>query len=493
MLFNSATFIFAFLPVTLIGYAALSRFADRRVAIAWLVLASLFYYGWWEWSYLRLILFSIVFNFGLGKGMQSITGAPNRRLLLIGGIVVNLGLIAYFKYTGFLVTTANGAFGTHLQLPPIVLPLAISFFTFQQIAYLADVYRHQTRATRFLDYCLFVTFFPQLIAGPIVLHREMMPQFSNKRRYRMNSGDMSVGLTMFTLGLAKKVLIADGCATWSTPIFDLALGGQTPTMLEAWAAVLGYSFQIYFDFSGYSDMAIGLGRMFGIRLPLNFYSPYKATSIIEFWRRWHITLSRFLRDYLYIPLGGNRHGKSRRYVNLMLTMLLGGLWHGAGWTFAVWGALHGLYLMINHGWRALRGGRRATTVVGKLACTAVTFFAVLIAWVFFRAESFDAASRMLSAMFGGAGFVWQTRLDVHNASVWMVVLPVLVWLMPNSQQIMGRFRPALGFAQYAGRIGRQLTWSWRPGPAVACATSALLLYTIWHVVSQRSEFIYYQF
>ncbi len=493
MLFNSTPFIFVFLPLVLIGYAALSRFADRRVAIAWLVMASLFYYGWWKWIYLALILISIVVNFGLGRVLSTTSGAAGRRLVLAAGITINLGLLAYFKYAAFLAATADGVLGTRIDLPPIVLPLAISFFTFQQIAYLVDVYLHQARATRFLDYCLFVTFFPQLIAGPIVLQREMMPQFTRRHRYRMNSSDMSIGLTMFTLGLAKKVLIADTCATWSTPIFELAHSGQTPTVLEAWAAVLGYSFQIYFDFSGYSDMAIGLGRMFGIRLPLNFFSPYKAASIIDFWRRWHITLSRFLRDYLYIPLGGNRRGRSRRYANLMVTMLLGGLWHGAGWTFVVWGALHGLYLMINHGWHAARGERLTSTVAGRIASTAVTFLAVLIAWVFFRAASFEAASRMLSAMFGGAGFEWQTRLDIHNASIWIVLLPVLVWLMPNTQQLMGRFRPAMGYSEHVGCPNRKSAWSWRPNPALACATSALLLYTIWHVVSERSEFIYYQF
>jgi len=345
MLFNSYEFLFGFVPIVLLGAHFLAGRGQQRLGVAWLVGMSLFFYGWWNPAFLGLIVGSVVFNFLVGSYLARHRLARGARLTLLGGILVNLGAIGYFKYAGFLVSAAGHAIGTNWETSGIVLPLAISFFTFQQIAYLIDAYRGETEEDDLLNYFLFVTFFPQLIAGPIVHHREMLPQFLRRGATRLRPNHLAVGITIFAIGLFKKVIIADGMAGYATPVFAAADRGFALTFPEAWSGVLAYSFQIYFDFSGYSDMAIGLARLLGIRLPINFFSPYKADSIIEFWRRWHISLSRFLRDYLYIPLGGGRAGVPARYRNILITMLLGGLWHGAGWTFIVWGgAPRTLYL-----------------------------------------------------------------------------------------------------------------------------------------------------
>ncbi|HIE55101.1 MAG TPA: MBOAT family protein, partial [Chromatiaceae bacterium] len=355
MLFNSYIFILVFLPLTLVVYFAMGRLGYSRAAIAWLVGASLFFYGWWNPAYLGLILFSILFNYTAGVVMTRIPGEEGQRkkLVLAFGIAINLGLLGYYKYANFFVDSVSYLTGIEWHIETIVLPLAISFFTFQQIAYLVDAYKGETHEYNLLHYCLFVTFFPQLIAGPIVHHKEMLPQFMRDAVYRMRHQDLAIGITIFLVGLFKKVVIADGFASNATPVFQAADAGEVIGFLSAWTGVFSYTMQLYFDFSGYSDMAIGIGRMFGIKLPINFNSPYQALNIIDFWRRWHITLSRFLRDYLYIPLGGNRKGPARRHVNMMVTMLLGGLWHGAGWNFVIWGGLHGSYLVVNHFWRQI--------------------------------------------------------------------------------------------------------------------------------------------
>jgi alginate O-acetyltransferase complex protein AlgI len=399
------------------------------------------------------------------------------------------------------------------------LPLAISFFTFQQITYLVDAYRGETREYHFLHYALFVTFFPQLIAGPIVHHREMLPQFARNTLYRLNAEHLAVGITIFALGLFKKVILADGIAVHATPVFDAAEAGfVTLTFFEAWSGALAYSLQLYFDFSGYSDMGIGLARMFGVRLPLNFNSPYKATSIIDFWRRWHITLSRFLRDYLYIPLGGSRKGEARRMTNLMITMLLGGLWHGAGWTFVLWGGLHGIYLVINHGWRKLIPAGNAGRL-RKGAGWTITMLAVVVAWVPFRAESLDGATAVLGAMMGNNGFFLPgsylghlNRIaglgDLLQAQGWMfgdvtlfkgvtevsalLVLILIAALLPNTQQFMRRYRPA--FETYKGEIPRvRYRWlEWRPSWGWAIFTAWVGVLAVLGL-TRISEFLYFQF
>jgi D-alanyl-lipoteichoic acid acyltransferase DltB (MBOAT superfamily) len=529
MLFNSYEFIFLFLPVTFLVYFIFAR-KGQELAIAWLVLASLFFYGWWNPSYLILIVTSMLTNFRIGEALARAhknNSTRQAKLLLALGVTLNLAVLGYFKYAGFFVANVNTITGSNFQLPDIVLPLAISFFTFQQIAYLADAYSGITKEYRLSHYALFVTFFPQLIAGPIVHHKEMLPQFAHKANLKANISNISIGATIFFIGLFKKAVLADGVARYANPIFDSAAAGEQLTFFDAWGGALAYTMQLYFDFSGYSDMAIGAARIFGIRLPLNFHSPYKATSIIEFWRRWHITLSRFLRDYLYIPLGGSRKGKARRYINLMTTMLLGGLWHGAGWTFVIWGALHGFYLVINHTWHRIRSMSgllpdRHESSFGKFIAWLITFLAVIVGWVFFRATSLESAISLLQGMAGVNGIALPSAILsklggagewLRNAGVetylgggsdfvftyaWIAALLIVALLAPNTQQILSRFQPAL--APYATNehyqicgmswIAPLLLWEptvkWATVTGIIAATGILALTSI-------SEFLYFQF
>lgn len=524
MLFNSYIFIFVFLPITLLGFHLIGSQGRHRVAMAWLVAASLFFYGWWNPAYLGLIMGSMLFNYAVGVALSSRAGkvpSPPNKAILLAGIAANIGLLAYYKYTNFFVDNLNSLAGTNFILETIILPLGISFFTFTQIAYLVDAHRGLAHEYSFLHYSLFVTFFPHLIAGPILHHKEMMPQFARSDIYRLKAEHLAVGLTIFALGLFKKVVLADGVAVYATPVFAAAQAGTTLTFFEAWGGALAYTLQLYFDFSGYSDMAIGLARMFGIRFPLNFNSPYKATSIIDFWRRWHITLSRFLRDYLYIPLGGSRKGEARRLTNLMITMLLGGLWHGAGWTFVLWGGLHGFYLVINHAWRHWRTSRGHTqsTRVGRFFAWILTMLAVVVAWVPFRAEGMAAAENMLGAMFGLNGISLPSSLDGrlgalqswlesfgvvfagmfsnglanwHSGTYWIIALLLISTIFPNSQQIMLRYQPA--FETYKGEIQRlKYGWlEWRPTPFWAIA-GGFCFYLAFIHLTRISEFLYFQF
>lgn len=529
MLFNSYGFIFLFLPLTFIGMFWLGRYSHRLAAL-WLGLASLTFYAAWDSRFVLLLLASIAFNYGAGYwiGLRRAADASMQaKYSLVAAITANLILLAYFKYTNFFIESANQFFGSHIAALDIILPLAISFFTFTQIAFLVDVYRGIAREYNFIHYLLFVTWFPHLIAGPVLHHKQIMPQFGHAATYRINLDHIAVGLTIFVLGLAKKVLIADNLAEYATPIFSAASQGQTLMLFEAWIGALAYTLQLYFDFSGYSDMAIGLSLMFNVRLPLNFDSPYKSTNIIDFWRRWHMTLSAFLRDYLYIPLGGNRKGPARRYLNLMATMLLGGLWHGAGWTFIIWGGLHGLYLMINHGWREFKSklGWGEGGWLAKLGAGGLTFLAVIVAWVFFRADSFASAQSMLTAMAGLNGVSLPESLQAKFASV-VSHLPhvgivfnglvpasgssgfgalssialglLLVWFFPNVRQIMRNHKPT--WEDMAGKtpptqmpmgvIARKLMWQ----PSLI---HALLIGAIFWVcvllLDKPSEFIYFQF
>ena len=403
MLFNSDVFIFVFLPIVLAGFSASHRLFGHRGATIWLVAASLFFYGWWNPLYLWILLFSLAFNFLIGERVARNSLTRRGKMSLTLGVIVNLGLLGYFKYATFVVENVLHLGGLEFGIRAVVLPIGISFFTFQQIAYLVDAYRAEAKEYDFFEYALFVTFFPQLIAGPIVHHKEMMPQFGSSDAGRISRLDISVGLSIFIIGLFKKVVLADTAALYATPVFSLADSGEPVALLSAWQGAVAYTVQIYFDFSGYSDMAIGLGRLFGIRLPVNFNSPYKSENVIEFWRRWHITLSRFLRDYLYFPLGGHRRGQVRRYVNLMIVMLLGGLWHGAGWTFVFWGGLHGVYLMLNQLWRKL-GDQRTATPLGMFSGRMLTVLCVIFAWVFFRAETFGGAIILIRGMPVSKGF-----------------------------------------------------------------------------------------
>jgi alginate O-acetyltransferase complex protein AlgI len=507
MLFNSYVFIFVFLPVTLVLYAGLARIEQRWATLS-LTLASLFFYGWWNPAYVWLLGLSILFNFGIGRAIAGSDGARRRRLLILG-IAGDLLVLAYFKYFGFLVGTIDAVLGLRAPSSAIVLPIGISFFTFTQIAFLVDTARGEVGAYDFLRYVLFVTFFPHLLAGPLYHHKEIMPQFAVPAQARWRGEDLAIGLTIFVIGLFKKIVLADGIAFYAGPVFEAAAHGGSPTLIEAWGGALAYGLQLYYDFSGYSDMAIGAARCFGITLPLNFNSPYKATDIIGFWRRWHMTLSRFLRDYLYIPLGGNRHGKARRYLNLFLTMLLGGLWHGAAWTFVAWGALHGLYLAINHVWQVVRArlgwAEGCFGLLGHCAAVALTFATVLVAWVPFRAASFDAALRMLAGMAGLHGVAGPGGADdslfgvAYGAALYggidetvaLAALAFVTFLAPNTQEIMARYRPGLPtFASESSAAPRFVFWRPQPGWALVMVGALLLALSR---MSGVSPFLYYQF
>ncbi|HSU05057.1 MAG TPA: MBOAT family O-acyltransferase [Acetobacteraceae bacterium] len=397
MLFNSAIFVLGFLPVAVGGFFLLGRLGGARWGLLWLVAASLFFYGWWNPPFVLLLAGSIVGNYAVGQRiLLRARGGRMRaaRLWLIGGIGADLLLLGWFKYAGFVAGSLAWAVGRDPPALHVFLPLAISFFTFQQIMFLVDSYRQERPDAGWLPYAAFVAFFPHLIAGPIVRPREIIPQLTSRLLARPLEANLAVGLTIFLLGLAKKLVLADTFARFSDVGFDAAAHGAALTFFEAWYAALAYALQIYFDFSGYSDMAIGLARMLNVQFPLNFNSPYQARDIADFWRRWHITLSSFLRDYVYIPLGGNRHGEARRYVNLMLTMLLGGLWHGAAWSFVVWGGLHGSFLMIHAAWR------RVGFALPRVLSQPLTLLAVVLAWVVFRADGLGAASQMLRGMAG---------------------------------------------------------------------------------------------
>lgn len=387
MLFNSYEFILLFVPITFLGFFLLGRYQKHRLATFWLVAASVFFYGWWNYCYTALLLASITFNYLIGKTLERTSG---KKGILAFGIAANLALLGYFKYTDFFLSILNTIQGTDsFQLLHIVLPLGISFFTFTQIAYLVDVYRGETKNESFLIYCEFVTIFPHLIAGPIISYKEMLPQFTAPKTFILDMKNVAIGIAIFTIGLAKKVLIADHLSLWVNEIFSHT---SDLTFLEAWIGAIAYTLQLYFDFSGYSEMAIGLGLMFNLKLPINFNSPYKATSIIDFWRRWHMTLGGWVKNYLYIPMGGNRCGEWRKMRNLFTAMMLIGLWHGAGWTFVIWGSLHGILLVINHQWRRLK------IQLPKLLSWGMTFLCVVICWVFFRAATLTDALNILTAM-----------------------------------------------------------------------------------------------
>jgi alginate O-acetyltransferase complex protein AlgI len=499
MLFSSYIFLFAFLPATLGGFCLLSRYAGPKSAKLWLTLASLVFYGWWNPVYVGLIVPSMLFNFWMGRRIGNAVHSGRRAGgLLFFGVGANLLLLGYYKYAGFFVANVNVIFGAHWVLNKVVLPLGISFFTFTQIAYLVDASRGVVCEYDLGDFLLFNTFFPHLIAGPIIHHREMMPQFAEPRTYHFNWENLAVGLGIFGIGLFKKVLIADSLSGHVASVFGAAAGGPVYAR-DAWAGVLCYTFQIYFDFSGYSDMAIGLARMFGIILPLNFNSPYRATNMIEFWRRWHMTLSRFLRDYLYIPLGGNRRGEPRRYLNLIITMALGGLWHGAAWTFVLWGLFHGVCLAVNHLWNtAKEPGTNRPRPDSKLwaadwAGRVVTFALVMIGWVLFRSADLHAARHLLSAIFGaGALPAAGTPLLLKvKLWYWLAGLLAFVWLLPNTARIVREYQSYPEAApSERDAVGAWLRW--RINPAWACLGGILLAAAVLSL-SKAGEFLYYNF
>jgi alginate O-acetyltransferase complex protein AlgI len=506
LLFNSFPFILLFLPATTLGYLAIGELRPN-LASAWLVGASLVFYAYWDPRYLPLLLISAVANFLFG---HVLTECPPQRPqarkgLLALSLIFNLALLGYFKYANFFIANLESLTGIDFVIGKVILPLGISFFTFTQIAFLVDVYRGEAREPRFLHYLLFVTYFPHLIAGPILHHKEMMPQFARRETYRFNAANLVTGVVIFAMGLVKKVAIADSVATFVAPAYDAAAHGLNLSMLDAWGSSLAYTFQLYFDFSGYCDMAIGASLLFGIALPLNFDSPYKSLSIIEFWRRWHLTLSRFLRDYLYIPLGGNRKGSFRRYINLLVTMLLGGLWHGAGWTFVFWGGLHGLYLAVNHGFAAMRARlwESPPSVIGRAASWFVTFLAVVVAWVFFRANSLSAALHIVKAMIGlspcgasigcagDAGFFHAAAGAEALCWLWCGALLLVVIVAPNTQEILRDHLAGLTQPKASAKLfGRPLAF--RTSPSWAVAVGAVLAIGL-VCLPKPTSFLYFNF
>jgi D-alanyl-lipoteichoic acid acyltransferase DltB (MBOAT superfamily) len=481
VLFNSHIFIFLFLPATFFVYFYLNRFGDTAAKL-FLVSASLFFYGWWNPLYLPIIIFSMLFNYTVGVYLaRRNLSSRNKKLLLAFGIVANIALLGYFKYADFFIENINLVANTSFEKLNVALPLAISFFTFQQIAYLVDSYRGETHEYNLLNYANFVTFFPQLIAGPIVHHKEMMPQFASRNNKYPHYANIAKGLFIFSIGLFKKVIIADTLAQWASAGFDHA---TTLNMAEAWVTSLSYTFQLYFDFSGYTDMAIGAALLFNIKLPANFDSPYKALHIRDFWRRWHMTLSRFLRDYIYIPLGGNQKGALRTYTNLMITFLIGGIWHGAGWTFLFWGFLHGFAMIVHRIWQ--QWGWRLPVILAWF----VTFNFINITWVFFRAKEWDDALKVLKGMFWGTLPSQQNILNfIHTLSVqnfrslfpslpydsyllwWLFAAFSIALFFANSNRLIERFKPRTLNALYA----------------------ALLFLTAAASLERVSEFLYFNF
>jgi alginate O-acetyltransferase complex protein AlgI len=521
MLFNSLSFLFVFMPVVLLGFLLLRRTGQVELIIVWLIFASFAFYAAWEPIYIVLLLTSILFNYAAGMAVLR-----TRSLAILWmGIAGNVLSLSYFKYIGFLTHNINWLFGVNYKPSSIVLPLGISFISFVQIAFLVDIYRGEVKTIDFRRYALFASYFPHLIAGPIIRYNEVAVQFTRRILIDIRSADVATGAALIIIGLFKKVVLADGLAPLVSPTFRFATEGLPVTFFDAWLAAIAFAFQIYFDFSGYSDVAIGLSLLFGVRLPLNFASPYKAGSIIEFWRRWHMSLSRWLRDYVYISLGGNRHGAVRRYVNIMAVMLLGGLWHGASWMFVVWGGLHGYYLILNHAFRNVMQhsvSRRLylNRILPPLG-SCLVFPAVVVAWVFFRAETWDAATLMLDAMAGNQPYIVvpehlqlllgplrQWAVDFFSLrpgdiitfaetgrgaypALFLILCGLICFLGPNSQEVV---HYSVSRSRTAAATTRDFLFSLRPTPVHAAAFSILALWALLRIYAgEPGEFIYFQF
>jgi alginate O-acetyltransferase complex protein AlgI len=544
MLFSSAEFLFGFTPVAVLGFYLLGRFS-RASAIRWLIVVSLVFYGWWRPLNVLIIGPSIIVNFALARVLLRLNQNEHSRrasqALLLLGILFNVVFLGVFKYTDFVTGTINDVFGANLVLQHIILPLGISFITFQKIAFLIDVQAGRVKSFTFQEYCTFVLFFPQLIAGPIVHYREMMPQF-HAASCRFNQENVAVGLTLLLFGLFKKVVLADKIAPLVTPIYEHAASGANMSFLMAWMAAIGFTLQIYFDFSGYTDMALGLARLFGIKLPPNFNSPLRASSIIDFWLRWHMTLTRFLTAYIYNPLVltltrrrlakgrpgfGGRNTTVGAFVSLLmvptiLTMCISGLWHGAGYGFVVWGLLHGIYIAINHAWRlaAVRiwPGRRSYDHFMKPVGQLVTFMTVAATMVFFRAPTITAAIDLVKGIVGlnglglpqdllgrlgplagilhGIGVVGEagSGQDLISTGKLVCLLLFIALALPNTLQILDRYEPALGVRPGSTKlsIGKTGILKWDPSLPWAIAMSVIA--TIAFVsIGGPSEFLYWQF
>ncbi len=516
MLFNSLEFVALFLPLTLAGYYALIRFGFRRWIFLFLVLASLTFYAVWNPPYALLLILSVLGNYGFGTWLDRRREAGKScGAVLSLGILANLAVLGWFKYANFFVDNLN-TFGGSFHLERIILPLAISFYSFQQIAFLVDVARGEIRTGGIWRYATFVIFFPQLIAGPIVHYKEMMPQFFGRNLGRFWAADLTVGLAIFAIGLFKKTVVADTAALYATPIYESAAAGEPIGLLAGWTAALAYTVQLYFDFSGYSDMAIGLARMFGVRLPVNFHSPLRAASIIEYWRRWHITLQQFIVSYMYQPLvlplsrlaATKGLGKWPSFTvtvalpTVVLFMVIG-LWHGAAWTFVLFGLMHGSYLAVNEFWRALRRKARRKTgipVSSMAVYHAITLIAVVFANVMFRADTPGEALTIWEGMLrlGEIGQLAQvlpaTRAElITEPALFLALAAVLIFLCPNTQQIMGRYRPILHWERWRHTAPAVIMFLWRPTLGWAVLTGVVLFLGLAFILRGQSEFIYFNF
>jgi alginate O-acetyltransferase complex protein AlgI len=444
------------------------------------VIANLYFYSYWNVKYLPIIISSIAVNFTLATILNKIQSLVLKRIILTLGILFNIALLGYYKYYDFFITNINAVFRTDISLLNLALPLAISFFTFQQIAYLVDTFREGTKEYSLLDYVFFVTFFPHLIAGPIVHHREIIDQLRDGSNYKIKSKNIASGLYVFSIGLFKKVIIADTLAEWANLGYNNI---ASLTLFDSWITTLAYTFQLYFDFSGYCDMAIGLGLIFNIKLPVNFNSPYKSLDIQDFWRRWHMTLGRFFTHYLYIPLGGSRKGNIRTYINLFIIFFVSGFWHGAGWTFVIWGILHGIASVINRYWKGFN------IKLPKFIAWFITFFFVHIAWVFFRSPDLTTAKVMLTKMFSiqsfhfpagitaalnerlGTHFIpWAYYFDLKLSALFVMILAIIL-LTKNSIERLNTFKP-----------------SYRTAVFISFIAVIALLY-----LNRVSEFLYFKF
>lgn len=498
MLFNSYIFLFIFVPLLILVVSILSYRQKIGGCIWVLLVASLIYYCWWNPAFLPLIIGLIVVNHLLAKCIDRT--ATLKSLLLFVGVVFNLLPLFFFKYANFVIDTLNFLPQMSLRSLGVILPIGISFFTFQQIAYLVDVRRGLVQPCHLLEYALFVSFFPKLIAGPIVHHNDFIPQLRTVL-VGMSFDNLNRGVAIFAVGLFKKTALADNLSVLANPVFNTVADGNLVNMLDAWVAALAYTFQIYFDFSGYSDMAVGLGFMFGIKLPINFYSPYKSVNIIDFWRRWHITLSTFLRDYIYIPLGGGRVGEFRRIMNVFTTMLIGGIWHGAGWTFLLWGAIHGVAISINHVWRIkVRDSRRSW--IARFS-PFPTFIFIVFTWVAFRSTTIEGTWSLWKIMVGTDQLIlpvdWVTPFqnmglnvialgEYHGTPLAIILVSAVVaWMLPNTRQLF----PDISLDQH-GLMNKASYFCWKPNVLWLIVVFACFLMSLWNM-SRISEFLYYQF
>ncbi|MBQ7739473.1 MAG: MBOAT family protein [Desulfovibrionaceae bacterium] len=493
MLFNSYLFLFCFLPLCIFCFRIASVAGSSRMAICLLVF-SLIFYGSWDPSALLLLLAMVCINYGLAQMLVQLANDPRRKWLLTLGIIINLLPLIYFKYSGFLLTNIAYCLDLKLDFVSPSLPAGISFYTFIQIAWLVSVARGVNNPEGLTRHMVFSTAFPYILSGPIVRYEQLGPELDNLRAPTANM--LALGFSLFSVGLAKKVLLADSLAPYANAVFNAAEKAWPITGTEAWLGSLTYSFQLYFDFSGYTDMAIAIGLMLGLRLPENFISPYKSTGIVDFWRRWHITLGLWLRDFLYIPLGGNRKGKWRQYRNLFLTMLIGGAWHGAGWTFIIWGALHGLMLTVNHFFRAITRDTKASVWLASLPVRvisiAITFFCLNFCWVIFRTPTLEGALNMYGAMFSGslqspgalgtlAGYLPNHYFNDVFGLIILGVSAVIIFALPSSHEIFSQRedapKPWLHF---------RYTKTW-------AALAAFLFFAALLFISRKSAFLYFQF